>query len=174
MSVSVYIPISSRIPFVLQLIIMDLRGVCVHMRVHACVHAFVWVYLCIDMRVPQHMWSEDSIWELILSYLDEAESLLILLPCILLSLPPCSPKEFWDYRCIPLHYMGSTGFGSKSGQWACITSTFTCSTISPALAFPWWLECCSFLHILTGHVSSEISVQISYPFLNQIIWDFYW
>lgn len=27
------------------------------------------------MRVPQRMWSEDSIWELILSYLDEAESL---------------------------------------------------------------------------------------------------
>lgn len=152
MSVSVYIPINSRIPFVLQLIIIGLCVACVCTHLH--VHLYECVCVSIDMRVPQRMWSEDSIWELILSYLVEAESLLILLPCILLSLPPCSPKEFWDYRCMPLHYMGSTGFGSKSGQWACITSTFTCSTISPALTFPWWLECCSFLYILTGHVSS--------------------
>lgn len=57
MSVSVYIPINSRIPFVLQLIVMDLRGVEVWVCVHAHLHMHLYECVCvsIDMRVPQRM-----------------------------------------------------------------------------------------------------------------------
>ena len=66
--------------------------VCAHAHLH--MHLYECVCVSIDMRVPQRMLSEDRVWELILSYLDEAESLLILLPFILLYLPPISPKAF--------------------------------------------------------------------------------
>lgn len=143
--------------------------------VHTLTRASVWVCLCVyRYACTTAMWSVDSLCKLILSYLVEAESL----------------------DSAALHTPVSTSLFSKGVLGSQVYTT----TLHGLCRF--WIKIRSvglrykhfylFSHFTSPFISlmigvllissytywqyvffSEISVQIIYPFLSQIIWDFY-
>lgn len=151
---------------------MDLRVVCVCTRLH--VHLYECVCVSIGMHVPQRMWSVDSIFKLILSYLVEAESL----DSAALHTPVSTSLfskgvlgsqvytttlhrlcRFWiKIRSVGLRYKHFYLFSHFTSP--CISLMIGVLLISSYTYWPYVFF-------------SELSVQIIYPFLSQIIWDFY-